>query len=370
MSHTIGNSTTSSKPSSQTNGVSTGQPVDLKTLSKHLGLSKGTISRALNGYPEIAESTRARVMQAATDLGYKPNKAARRLATGRNELVSYIGVGADWMTVERSFLAALSTTLIGQGYGLLVSLADTLEHAEDTMRHLIEDRRVDGFVLSAAYPNDTRVDLAIEAGFPAAQMGGPKSRTSHTTPIPTIGMNDSAVLDGLVDQLNTLGHSGFAYFGCDAPPALQHLHSEMLAASCHNRNLNFQRHTRGDGFVFEPETASDLAARAGRLLDETAPTAVFCGCERTVAALYVAAQERGKRVPVQLSIIGIGSSDLASWLSGGLSTVSWSLSEAGRLAGECIVAQIEGREASSYATAIEAQFHARASHGPAPTAAH
>jgi LacI family transcriptional regulator len=367
-------------PNRRSASSSGGEPgshaVDLKALAQHLGLSKGTISRALNGYPEIADRTRARVLQAAAELGYKPNRAARRLATGRNDMVSYIGVGSDWMTVERTFLGALSTTLASRGYGLMVSLADRMEHAEDTMRQLIEDRRADGFVLSAAFPADARIALALEHGVPAAVIGGTSVRSSHTGALPTIGINDSAVLDGLVDYLNSLGHVSFAYFGCDAPQAIQALHSETLAASCGNRNAHFMRSTRMgsqtntvDGPpLYDTETAASLTDRATRILDSkpSGPTAVFCGCERTVVALYMAARDRGLSVPEELSIIGIGSSQLASWLSGGLSTVSWSLSEAGRLAADCVLAQVEGTDSPDLNAGIEAEFVARSSHGPAP----
>jgi LacI family transcriptional regulator len=353
--------------------AATSSNVDLKVLARHLSLSKGTISRALNGYPEIADRTRARVLQAAAELGYTPNRAARRLATGRNEIVSYIGVGSDWMTVERSFLGALSTTLASRGYGLMVSLADTMDHAETTMRQLIEDRRCDGFVLSAAFPSDGRIALALEHDVPAAVIGGASMRSSHTGALPTIGINDSAVLDGLVDYLNSLGHESFAYFGCDAPQTIQELHSETLAASCSNRNTVFVRSIRSetaepDALLLETETAASLTERATRILDNkpSGPTAIFCGCERTVVALYMAARDRGLSVPEELSIIGIGSSQLASWLSGGLSTVIWSLSEAGRLAADCVLAQVEGTASPDLNAGIEAEFLARSSHGPAP----
>lgn len=380
MSRTSDTFTRSSSPQSgaiDASGHDGAQAVDLKALAQHLGLSKGTISRALNGYPEIADRTRTRVLQAASELGYKPNRAARRLATGRNELVAYIGVGSDWMTVERSFLSALSSTLAARGYGLIVSLADTMEHAEETMQQLIADKRVDGFVFSAPYPSDRRVALALNHGVPAAIIGGNSMRTSHTGSLPVIGVNDGAVLDGLVDYLQALGHDSFAYFGCDAPHAVQMLHSETLAASCSNRNALFAHDIHADSatdahgkaIVFTAETAASLSARADRLLalKPSHPTAVFCGCERTVVALYMAARDKGLSVPEELSIIGIGSSQLASWLSGGLSTVSWSLSEAGRLGADCVLAMVEGAEAPDMTAGIEAQFVARSSHGPAPS---
>ncbi len=55
----------------------------LKDLAEHLGLSQTTVSRALNGYPEVKEETRRRVAEAASRLGYRPNASALRLATGR-----------------------------------------------------------------------------------------------------------------------------------------------------------------------------------------------------------------------------------------------------------------------------------------------
>ncbi|MBI4047829.1 MAG: LacI family DNA-binding transcriptional regulator, partial [Devosia nanyangense] len=55
----------------------------LKELAAELGLSQTTVSRALNGYPEVNEATRQRVSEAAQRLGYRANVSARRLATGR-----------------------------------------------------------------------------------------------------------------------------------------------------------------------------------------------------------------------------------------------------------------------------------------------
>ena len=57
--------------------------MNLKRLAQELGLSQTTVSRALNGYPEVSEATRQRVADAAERLGYRPNASARRLATGR-----------------------------------------------------------------------------------------------------------------------------------------------------------------------------------------------------------------------------------------------------------------------------------------------
>ena len=64
--------------------------MNLKQLSELLQLSQTTVSRALNGYPEVAEPTRRRVMEAAQRHGYKPNSNARKLATGRAGAIGYV----------------------------------------------------------------------------------------------------------------------------------------------------------------------------------------------------------------------------------------------------------------------------------------
>jgi len=63
---------------------------NLKSLAAHLGLTVGTVSRAMNDYPDISIATRARVQKAAADLGYRPNQNARRLSLGQPETICYL----------------------------------------------------------------------------------------------------------------------------------------------------------------------------------------------------------------------------------------------------------------------------------------
>ena len=58
--------------------------INLKSLSQELGMSQTTVSRALNGFPEVSERTRQLVLKAAAKHNYKPNTRARRLATGKS----------------------------------------------------------------------------------------------------------------------------------------------------------------------------------------------------------------------------------------------------------------------------------------------
>jgi len=62
----------------------------LRELAGHLGLSPATVSRALNGFPEVGDATRRRVLEGAEKYHYRPNVHAKRLATGKSGLVGMI----------------------------------------------------------------------------------------------------------------------------------------------------------------------------------------------------------------------------------------------------------------------------------------
>lgn len=85
--------------------------VNLKQLAELLSLSQTTVSRALNGYPEVNAETRARVLEAVRETGYRPNRAAQRLATGKAfsiGLVMPIASGIDSDIHFGEFLAGLA----------------------------------------------------------------------------------------------------------------------------------------------------------------------------------------------------------------------------------------------------------------------
>ena len=124
--------------------------MNLKELSQILDLSQTTVSRALNGYPEVNEGTRRRVMEAARRYGYTPNAAARRLATGKANAIGCVlrtdGEGMSPQFME--FLAGVSeqAAKIGQD----VVLASAEKSGEDAAyRRLASHGQVDGVILFA-----------------------------------------------------------------------------------------------------------------------------------------------------------------------------------------------------------------------------
>ena len=122
--------------------------VSLKVLSDHLGLTQGTVSRALNNYPDISEKTRRRVRHAAGELGYRANPAARRLATGVAEAVAYVMPSSR--TMSEPFVAQLLTglgeALAGRGWDLLVTHCATAAEEAAMINRLVTSGQVAGVI--------------------------------------------------------------------------------------------------------------------------------------------------------------------------------------------------------------------------------
>src|SRR5690606_40176448 len=123
-------------------------------LAGMLELSQTTVSRALNGYPEVSEETRRRVTDAARRHGYRPNPSARRLATGKTGMIGYVlptGASVDIDPHFVEFLSGLGDYARAHELDLVLSPADARDE-ETTYRPVLANKKVDAVYLSSPSP--------------------------------------------------------------------------------------------------------------------------------------------------------------------------------------------------------------------------
>jgi len=191
--------------------------VNLKMLSATLGLSQTTVSRALNGYSDVAESTRERVVEAARRLGYQPDALARRLATGRTETVGLVFPFVTTEFGDHRFGEVVDGLTEGlAGHGMDLSIIPTRPGKElDTYRRLIDGRRVDAFIVGWTHvQHDPRIRLLQEAHFPFLAYG----RTASPVPYPWFDFDNEAGARAATERLLAFGHTRIALI--HAPHAL------------------------------------------------------------------------------------------------------------------------------------------------------
>ncbi len=133
--------------------------MNLKQLSEYLNLSQTTVSRALNGYPEVNEDTRRRVADAARRFNYRPSPNAARLATGKSQTIGHVVPLSEHSIIDphfSDFIAGAGETYAAAGYDMLLSVVRP-EDELATYESFANSRRVDGVIVHAPHIGDNRI---------------------------------------------------------------------------------------------------------------------------------------------------------------------------------------------------------------------
>jgi LacI family transcriptional regulator len=178
--------------------------MNLKSLAQTLGMSKTTVSRALNGYPEVSEQTRQRVLAAAREVGYEANPMARSLAVGRTNVfgIIYPLLPADlgdpmFLTVVGGMQGALEQRRMN----LMIAPVSSSNELP-SYEQMVKGKRVDGLVVSRTLVHDERIAYLVKTGFPFIAHG----RTQLNHPYAWFDYDNEAGIKIAVEHLLSLGH--------------------------------------------------------------------------------------------------------------------------------------------------------------------
>jgi LacI family transcriptional regulator len=183
--------------------------VNLKQLAGLLGLSQTTVSRALNGYPEVNAETRQRVLEAVRETGYRPNRAAQRLATGKAYsigLVMPIASGIDSDIHFGEFLAGLAEEAVKHDFHFVLN-PSAPDDEETTFRRLAASGNVDAVFLAYMRANDPRIPILKSLSIPfvvhGRSIGGPRD-------YPFLDIDNTRAFYDATKLLLQLGHHRIA----------------------------------------------------------------------------------------------------------------------------------------------------------------
>ena len=189
--------------------------MSLKQIAQELGLSLTTVSRALNGYPEVAQATRAAVAAAAARLRYQPDVRARGLALGRAGAVGLVFPVTPGDLGDLHFLEmtnALGERFGEQGIDLLI-IAATAKNELDSYRRAMAGRRVDAFVVARTRVVDERLEL-LQAHRKPFVAYGRSGRFGH--PYAWFDFDNVAGAHMATQRLIDFGHRRLGYLGAPA----------------------------------------------------------------------------------------------------------------------------------------------------------
>lgn len=180
--------------------------MNLKQLSARLGLSQTTVSRALNGYPEVSEATRKRVEAAARRFAYRPNPGAKSLATGRTMAVGHVFPVKTRHEIVNpvfaDFIAGAGEVYARGGYDMRLTVVPD-DDEDRAYREIAARGSVDGIIVHGPRPHDPRVRLLTEIGLPFVVHG----RTStDDAAINWVDVNNRRAFERATTFLLDFGH--------------------------------------------------------------------------------------------------------------------------------------------------------------------
>lgn len=328
----------------------------IEDVARRAGVSVATVSRALRGLPNVAPSTRERVIESAEALRYVADPHAARLATRRSATIGLVvPMLGPWYYAQ--VLSGAEGVLVAHGYDLLPFTVSGPQVRERFLRLLPFRKRVDGLVVADLAFSDDEWARLRSSGTSMVTLG-----VRHAD-LPSLTIDNVEAARAGVDHLLQLGHRQIGVitslpddpFRFTAP--VQRV--EGYAAALQDAGIEPQEQWRSPGGF----SLRGGAEAMRRLLDQRAPpTAVFAlSDEMAIGALQVARDEE-LDVPGDLSILGFDDHDVSEFV--GLTTIRQDVVEQGEAAARLLLDVLDGRGRPCLHQVLPTQLVRRSTTGP------
>lgn len=307
----------------------------IRRLAQQLDISIGTVSRALNGRPDVSEETRRRVLEAAAAMGYVPNQSGRALRVGATGIIGFmIETGANTATDGDSFFLSVfdgvQAVLKRHNLDFVALLCGSGEDPTEYLRRVVGAGFVDGVIISATQRHDPRVDFLADRRIPFIMLG--RSLTDRGEAWYDLDFEDMA--ETAVARLVARGHRRIAVAAPASAVNLGHVFVESHRRAMAARGLAYE----SDLVLRCDQNQAGGYALAQRLIAMPArPTAIILVNELMSVGFYRGLAEAGLRPGRDIAVIG-RDSPYARFLSPPLTAFTTSLRDLGVALAEGLLA--------------------------------
>ena len=341
------------------------RPVTIEDIARHLGISKATVSLALNNSTLVAEATKVRVMEAADQFGYRPNYFGARLSKGKADVIGLYILGGEeeecnwtlpssWMFYN-PILKAVSTELAMHSYRCNFGVVSVEEATKQgTIASAIQEGALDGMLLVVQDDIDYDFLKIVEVRqFPFVVLNA-KVRDN----ISSVKVDNELGARKMVEYLLEQRHKRIAYLGGPRMDsnAIERREGFLKAISAAKINLCPDLIQYGDW-----QRSSGWRAAKEFMELEQPPTAIFCGNDHMAIGAVQMLQEAGFKVPDDISVVGYDDTEMCQVVVPNLTTVWQPLEEMGRLGAQEVLRQIDEKLVNAIHTNLDPQLVVRSS---------
>ncbi len=340
--------------------------MNLRELSDLLGLSPTTVSRALNGYPEVRAETRARVAEAAAKHGYAPNFQAKKLATGRSMSIGHVVPTSRHEMINPifgDFIAGAGETYSKRGYDMVITVVED-DGEEAAYRSIHSQHKVDGIIVHGPRQDDPRVPLLNALGVPYLVHGRvAEGETGYSW----LDINNKRAFERATNLLLDLGHRRIAFLN-----GLENMHFAQRRRVGHEIALTERGVPVDPEILFAEEMTEPFGYETTRrlLAAPNPPTAILTSSLITAMGVSRALSEMGLQLGRDISVIT--HDDELSFLPNAgdvplFTCTRSSVRAAGSRVAELLIDLIDSEEKAHVSELWECQLTLGRSTGPAPT---
>ncbi|MBW4022598.1 MAG: LacI family transcriptional regulator [Proteobacteria bacterium] len=312
----------------------------IRDLAARLGISIGTVSRALNGRPDVNAATRQRVIDAARDLGYVPQQSGRSLRKGNTRSVGLLWEipGGREAYGEPFFLAlfgGVQDVLAAHDYDLVIMLDRPKADPLARLRRIVQRRQVDALILPWTRAEDPRLDYLAENGIPFVALGRSLSGGAH----PWIDLDFEAASLFATERFVAGGHRRIA-LGVPADSLMQKRffvagYRRALAAA----GLPFDEALVAEGAV-TPSGGYEVAVSILALRPQ--PSAIIAIDSSMAVGIYRRLAELGLRCGADVAVLGgVHDTPISEFLVPALTCFSLDTAALGRRLAEVLLTTLD-----------------------------
>jgi LacI family transcriptional regulator len=352
LQNVLGNYITNSKR------FGTNMKITIRDVAKHLDLSITTVSRALDGYPDVAETTRQRVIQAANELGYIPNRTARQLRRQSADTIGYIlptGMSQFSDPFSNEFISGLADEAAENNFDLLLTSAVAVQEAEKKTYHRwVRAGRVDGFVINRVRRSDWRINYLAGEHIPFASF----ERSTNSLDYPSIHVEAEKSVANLVTHLTSQGYKRIAFIG-----GSEFLTIQIDRLEGYRRGLAINQLQEDPALVHLADLSSTGGYQAAKrmLWLPDPPDAIVCINDETAFGVLHAAHEAGRVVGANLAVTGFDGVQDSIFVQPSLTTLVQPVYHIARQLMRMVLSEIDGTPLPERQVTIEPTLRIRAS---------
>ncbi|MGP4060922.1 LacI family DNA-binding transcriptional regulator [Halobacillus sp. H74] len=306
----------------------------INDIAELAGVSRTTVSRALNSSGYVSEEARDRIMKIVDETGYMPSQSAKSLRTKRSGVIGIILPRLSTETSTR-VVNGINETLAKEGFQILLTDTELDKKKEIEYIRLLKSRHVDGIILLATNVNDELIDTIHHTGIPFLAIG------QDLPGVTSLVYEDYHAASDLTNMLIHKGHEKVAFIGVDPEdPSVGQQREQAYRDMMTRKNLTIREEWVDEG-DFSIESGYESMKRILKNSREDRPTAVFAVTDRMAIGAMEYLKEQGYAIPADMAVVGIGASNMSKYISPSLTTVDYYNKEAGRKAAKMLLSQIK-----------------------------